>query len=57
MVKTVAKPGTGKRRNAEGAEAVSMKVEVLWQNRRKRNMSCTFHRSSSLATKNVIYTF
>src|SRR6266487_4151960 len=51
------KLGTGKRRNGEYAEAFSMNVEVLWQKMRKRNRSCTFHRSISLATKNVIYTF
>src|SRR5256885_8245432 len=53
----IGKLGTGKRRNAEYAEAFSMNVEVLWQKMRKRNRSCTFHRSISLATKNVIDTF
>src|SRR5437879_4207349 len=53
----IGKLGTGKRRNGEYAEAFSMNVEVLWQKMRKRNMSCTFHRSISLATKNVIDTF
>src|SRR6266566_180943 len=51
--KNIGKLGTGKRRNAE---AFSMNVEVLWQKMRKRNMICTFQRSISLATKNVIYT-
>src|SRR5207248_7780172 len=41
--KNIGKLGTGKRRNAEYAEEFSMNVEVLWQNMRKRNMSCTFH--------------
>ena len=54
--KNIGKLGTGKRRNAEYAEAFSMNVEVLWQKMRKRNMICTFQRSISLATKNVIYT-
>src|SRR6266700_6636670 len=39
----IGKLGTGKRPNAEYAEAFSMNVEVRWQNMRKRNMSCTFH--------------
>jgi hypothetical protein len=34
-----------------------MKVEAVWQNMRKRNRSCTFQGSISLASKNVIYTF
>src|SRR6266581_6080500 len=51
------KRGTGKRRNGEDAEAFSMNVEVLWQQMRKRNRSCTFHAPAGLATKNVIDTF
>src|SRR6266480_7854916 len=41
--KNIGKLGTGRRRNAEYAETSLMNVEVLRQNMRKRNMSCTFY--------------